>query len=456
MNPPPDLAALLDPTTGAEGVIDGLNYPYFQAVWDRKSRRVGLGMEITTGPLAYRSPYEPVPLSETEEALLLMAATGLNGLNLGDIDPTMGADALVQWTARTWPSSCSNHGTELFFTNDDGLYFLDMWKLVPEPGELSTFSGKPIEKQVEKAVEITNRAKVKLQDGRAQLPTGLPGLFVFNHWNANQPGSTLFIPVSNMTLEYINLLFIYLSPEYKFSIVDEQAGFASAGLQKWIDKGRVDPARQMGIIDLETRVLSMQVVEQAFICQNLNMALQCLGLGGWTYTGYIARFVLGGMDVPGLGFRFADAKRGPSVPVGVDGVYEGFTVPYFSDMREAVDAFMEVKWSQYDADKPKSYTRPDEIMQHIRRPDDETVALVKDYCQYVFDTYGRFPANIDPMYQRLTCQAQHVDPDFYDEHYPPGACTEQHHQHFSRWHPELAGLDGKPPRRDAADAHGAN
>ena len=447
MNPPTSPEALAALVGHPDGVVDGLNYPFFQAVWDRKSRRVGLGMEIATGPLAYTSPYEPVPLSEVEEALLLMAATGLNGLNLGDIDPTQGADALVQWTARTWPSSCSNHGTELFFTNDDGVFFLDMWKLTPEPGELSTLSGKSIEAQVEKVLELTARAKIRLSDHRAELPTGLPGLFVFNHWNANRPGSTLFVPVSNMTLEYINLLFIYLSPEYRFSIVDEQAGYASAGLQRWIDSGDCDPNRQMGMIDLEQRVLSMQVVEQAFICHNLNLALQCLGLGGWTYTGYIARFVLGGVDVPGLGFRFADAKIGPSVPVGRDGIYEAFTPPYFADMRDAVDAFLEVKWSQYAADKPKSYTAPDQIIRHIQRPDNATIERVKDYCQYVHGTYGRFPAYIDPMYQRLTCQAQHVDLNFYDEHYPPGACTPQHHEHFRRWHPDLADQDGSPPRR---------
>jgi hypothetical protein len=446
VNPPPLPESLLPGPV--DGLIDGLNYPFFQAVWDRKSRRVGLGMEITNGPLAYRSPYEPVPLSELEEALLLVAATGLTGLNLGDIDPTQGADALVQWTTRTWPSSCSNHGTELFFTNDDGTYFLDMWGLIPEPGEISTLSGKPIEAQVEWIQDLTRRAKVQIQDSRAQLPTGLPGLFVFNHWNANQPGTTLFLPVSNMTLEYINLLFIYLSPEYRFSIVDEQAGYGSAGLDKWIAAGRVDEARQMGMIDLEQRVLSMQVVEQAFICHNVNLALQCLGLGGWTFTGYIARFVLGGVDVPGLGFRFAEAARGPSVPVGCDGVFEAFTPPYYANMREAVDAFLEVKWSQYESNIPKAYKAPDSVITHIHRPDDETIELVKDYCQYVHDTYGRFPAYIDPMYQRLTCQAQHIDLDFYEEHYPPGAVTGQHQAHFHRWHPELADADGRPPRRD--------
>jgi hypothetical protein len=72
--------------------------------------------------------------------------------------------------------------------------------------------------------------------------------------------------------------------------------------------------------------------------------------------------------------------------------------------------------------------------------------LVKAYCQYCVDTYGRFPVYIDPMYQRLTCQAQHVDPDFYEEYYPPGALTHQHLGHFTHWHPDISD-DGLPPRR---------
>jgi hypothetical protein len=429
------------------GLVDALSYPFFQTVFDRKSRRVGLGMEVGSEVLEYTSPYEPVPLSELEEALLCMAGTGLTGLNLGDLDPARGMSTLVQWTTRTWPSSCSNHGTELFFTNDDGLYLLNMFGLVPEPGEVATLSGKPLDAQVEWLLELYRRAKVELSPGRAPLPKTLPGLFEFNQWNANQPGTTLFIPVTNTTLEYINLLFIYLARSYGFSIVDEQKGRASAGLQHALDSGRLKPERQMGIVELEQRVLSMLVVEQAFICQNINLAMQALGLGGWTFTGYIARFVMGGGDVPGLGFRFADAKEGPSYPVGRDGVFESFVPPYYANMDEAVDAFMEVKWAAFDEDVPKPYLEPDKVVGAVPRPHDDTVQLVKDYCRYVHETYGRFPLYLDPMYQRLTVQSQHVDPDFYEKYYPPGALTEQHLRHFERWHPEIAGPDGGPPRR---------
>jgi hypothetical protein len=431
----------------AAGLADALSYPYFQSIFDRKSRRVGLGMNVGSDVIPYESPYEPIPLTELEEALLVMAGAGLNGLALGDLDPVRGMSTLVQWTNRTWPSACSNHGTELFWSNDQGLWWLNIFGMVPEPGEISTLSGLGIHEQAEVLVEMFRRAKVKLSDGRAQLPTTLPGLFDFNQWNANKPGTTLFVPVTNITLEYINVLFIYLARSYAFSIVDEQHGERSAGLQHWIDSGRVDPSRKMGMVELEQRVLSMLVVEQAFICQNINLALQCLGLGGWTFTGYLARFVMGGGDVPGLGFRFQDTKVGASVPVGKDGVFEAFCPPYYTDMHEAVDAFMAVKWAAFDESVPKPYKEPDRVVSAVPRPHEDTVELVKAYCQYCIDTYGRFPVYIDPMYQRLTCQAQHVDPDFYAEYYPPGALTRQHHEHFHRWHPEMTDSEGLPPRR---------
>jgi hypothetical protein len=51
--------------TAPPGLADALAYPFFQSVWDRKSRRVGLGMEIDSGVFTYRSPYEPVPLTSS-------------------------------------------------------------------------------------------------------------------------------------------------------------------------------------------------------------------------------------------------------------------------------------------------------------------------------------------------------------------------------------------------------
>ena len=44
------------------------NVSLFDALFSRRSRRFGLGMEIKRGPNAFRSEAEPIPLSLEEEA----------------------------------------------------------------------------------------------------------------------------------------------------------------------------------------------------------------------------------------------------------------------------------------------------------------------------------------------------------------------------------------------------
>ena len=388
-----------------------------------------------------------MPLTELEEALLLVAGTGLTGLNLGDIDPSMGADAMVQWTARTWPSSCSNHGTELFFTNDDGLYFLDMWNLMPEDGEISTLQGKSRDAQVDWILELVRgRQEAALARPRrdADRPAGPVRLQPLEREQAGHdavPAGLEHDPRVHQPAVHLLLARVPLHARGR-----DQRLRAVRAAERWIDSGRLDPARQMGIVELEQRVLSMQVVEQAFICQNINLALQAMGLGGWTYTGYIARFALGGH---GRARASASASPRPSAARACRSAATGSsrpsrrpTTPTWA-RRSTPSSSASGRSTSPTSRRPTS-SRTGSSRQ-IERPDDETIQIVKDYCQYVHDTYGRFPAYLDPMYQRLTGQAQHVDPDFYARYYPPGALTEQHHAHFERWHPELAGDDGRPP-----------
>src|SRR5437660_2592238 len=43
-------------------------YPLFEALFGRRSRRFGRGFAMTEGPFQYTSPHPPLPLSELEEA----------------------------------------------------------------------------------------------------------------------------------------------------------------------------------------------------------------------------------------------------------------------------------------------------------------------------------------------------------------------------------------------------
>ncbi|MGH7885729.1 MAG: hypothetical protein ACRENO_08560, partial [Thermodesulfobacteriota bacterium] len=109
-----------------ERLEKALKYPLFDAIFNRRSRRFGLGMELSNSSLGFKSSYKPIPLDDIEEAHLVWSGTGLTGLCLADLPPENGIDLLCQWTGRTWPSACNNHGTELFFTNDSGLYHVDV------------------------------------------------------------------------------------------------------------------------------------------------------------------------------------------------------------------------------------------------------------------------------------------------------------------------------------------
>ncbi len=150
-------------------------------------------MKLEDPTFSFESQYEPIPLEEMEEALLVWAGTGLTGLCLADLPPETGIDLLCQWTGRTWPSACNNHGTELFFTNDKGLYHVNVKHMLPKKHELDMFFRMGREERMERILELYRESLVKLEDGRAELPDRMPGLFEFNQWNTNKPGTSVFI-----------------------------------------------------------------------------------------------------------------------------------------------------------------------------------------------------------------------------------------------------------------------
>lgn len=413
------------------GLAKALAAPTLDAISDRRSRRVGLGMRADTPSLEFESGYVPIPLDPLEEALLVAAAAGVSGPSLRDLGHPDGLGALVRWSGRSFPSPCNNQGTALFVSNDDGTYFVDAERLRPASGEVAG-----MEAAAAALVDSFRSALIEIHDGRAQMPSGPPGLFEFNAWNANQPGTTLFVPVTDMTEEYLNVLFVYLGEEQRVTIVDDMAGRRPAGLQRAVDEGRLDGERTTSIFQFEQRLLGIKATEAAFICQNIALVQQCLGLGGFTYSAYNSLWALGGADVPGLGFRFEEDAAGQKYPVGKDGLYEALTPPYVASSGEAVDAFLERKLSARSQATSKS----------LPVPDAGTVEMVKAYYEYALDRFGRFPVYLDPMYMRIVCQAHHLDPDYYDEHGPAEGMTERHRDHFRDWHPQIADSEGRPPR----------
>jgi hypothetical protein len=69
---------------------------------------------------------------------------------------------------------------------------------------------------------------------------------------------------------------------------------------------------------------------------------------------------------------------------------------------------------------------------------DEGIACTKAVCNYIHDTYGRFPGNVDAMHLMWFMQVHHLDTGFYDQHFRPGAYGRTHADHIANWHPDEA------------------
>ena len=67
----------------AGGFTAAREYPLWDAIFGRRSRRVAAGATFRSGSLSFQSKLAPQPLSRLEEAMLI-AATGITGLPYWD------------------------------------------------------------------------------------------------------------------------------------------------------------------------------------------------------------------------------------------------------------------------------------------------------------------------------------------------------------------------------------
>jgi hypothetical protein len=106
------------------------NFGLIEALLGRRSRRFFMGAEIPDGVFAFKSKQEPLPLSELEK-LLVAAACGGNTtwhhmIYRGQIYAPHLSNYAGAAGGRVFPSAAGFHTSQTFFTDDDGLYLLEM------------------------------------------------------------------------------------------------------------------------------------------------------------------------------------------------------------------------------------------------------------------------------------------------------------------------------------------
>lgn len=66
--------------------------------------------------------------------------------------------------------------------------------------------------------------------------------------------------------------------------------------------------------------------------------------------------------------------------------------------------------------------------------DEQFVRLLTDQVRYIDETFGKVPGTIQTVHILNYLQAQHLDTDFYDHHFGPGAYLDTHRDHQKIWH----------------------
>jgi hypothetical protein len=422
------------------GLEEALRFPLVEALLGRRSRRFFLGARIPDGPLAFTSRSAPVPLSELEQLLLATTIGGNTGWHDLIAHNAHYAPHLPNYAGgaggRTFPSPAGFQISELFYTDDTGVYFVPT-RDAPALGERDAQGRMDL-----KALLEAHRARIrKLSDKRLEVPRAPPHMEGHNTWVANQTGTTLFVPVSDLSLHMVAAL-CYLV-QNGFAVTDDIHRRRIPGLERFAR--RVDLDNLYPLSYVEQLILGESAVELATACYAGALMLQAMGLGGWMYDGLDRNSVLGASGdpaAPGLGFRYDMDDRWPVPnPTGLPGVLEGFCPPHYPDMRAAVEAFCQRKFGPggpFHPDTPGPYKDTRRIRGSAQVHDEEFRECVTVMAQYIHDTFGKFPATIPTMYCIMFLQAHHLDLEFYDHHFHPGAYLRTHAEHMDRWHPAPA------------------
>ncbi len=418
------------------GFEDMISFGLIEALLGRRSRRFFMGAEIPDGVFAYTSQHKPLPLTGLEKLLLVAACSGNSSWHHLIYRAQRYAPHLSNYAGaaggRTFPSSAGFHTSQTFFTDDEGVYVVAM-------RDAPAFAERTIEGSLnlaEFADNVEKRVR-KVQDGRLRVPSEVPFTEAHNTWVFNKPSTLLVIPVGDLS-QHVLLNVCYML-QNGLVLYDDINSRAIPGIEQF--KDIVDVEKVWPITFVEQWSLSELTVELGTSCYAGALMLQAMGLGGWMFNGVDPFAMLGASgepEVPGLGFRYDKDVRWPYPnPTGLEGVMEGYCPPHYPDMRDAVEAVCKRKFGPggpFHPDTPGPWKDSRKVRSAAQVYDERFKECVALQAQYVFDTFGKFPGTVPSMFLIMYLQAHHLDLEFYDKFYKPGAYLKTHAVHMAHWH----------------------
>ena len=454
-----------------KGLRELFTYPLMSAILQRRTRRVARGTSISSGPISYTSPNKPAPLSPLEEAVLIVS-TGLTGSTTMHDVPARNDDGserfsapLINVVSRSASSIDNAHAVSFFLINDEGTWLIQHAGNKEANAAMSLLPPRREDWTEANWITAADSMKKRLYKERLDFPRRWPYYFIWNRQLSNRPGTTILLPIVDTTRQFINVVISLLSEEdgqrplfvddwRRFrprSLLDWGAWFASLvgivpnisyqiiggarrGRGGWLNTEYPAPIGYAGTLRTD--------YETFFQLQNLMLIAQGMGLGGWLHAAVGAPYVFERDPAKGkfgIEFRMQQPKkwrRWPPLPtplenpIGIDGVLESLTPPYVKSMDAAVDQVIEEKYGPAgtygdQATFARAYRNGEYgdafLKMANRRPKPEVVEYAKEICNYIYDTYGRFPAHVNAFHlPGVWLQFSHLEMEFYDKYFEPG------------------------------------
>ena len=259
-----------------------------------------------------------------------------------------------------------------------------------------------------------------------------------NTWIANHEGSTLILPVVDLAQHFLDAIWYY-ALDGKI-VYDDIAKKPIPGLEKFPNV-IANPNDVVPLSFLELMVVAECSAEISMSCYAGALMLQAMGLGGWAFDGMDWMVILGASgdpQIPGFGFRFDKNERWtlPNI-TGLQGVFEAYCPPHYRNMREAVEALAKRKYGPggvYNEGTPGAWKDSARVRGNAHRASEDFKECVALQAQYIYDTYGKFPATVPSIFAFMYLQAHHLDLSFYDHYFKSGAYLSTHAEHMKNWH----------------------
>jgi len=372
------------------GFNEMTDFGLMEALLGRRSRRFFMGARIPDGVFAYNSRHKPVPLNDFEKMLVLSACGGNTSWHHMIFRGDPYAPHLSNYSGaaggRVFPSAAGFQTSQIFFTDDEGVFVLEM-RDAPAFAERSADGSL----DPDSFVDYVRQGVRKLQNERLKIPSELPFTEAHNTWVFNKPSTLLVMPVGDLS-QHVLLNICYML-QNGLVLYDDRNKRPVPGIEQY--KGMVDVDNVWPVTFVEQWSLSELTVELGTSCYAGTLMLQAMGLGGWMFNGVDPFAMLGASgnpEAPGLGFRYDENEGWPYPnPTGLEGVMEGYCPPHYPDMRAAVEALAQRKFGlggPFHPETPGPWKDTAKVRGSAQVYSEEFKECVATMAQYVYDKFG--------------------------------------------------------------------